>query len=81
MRNDLHCSTFDSSTLNIFKGAVNRWLLTRACFPTVSVKQVLVGLLRHFCKHRVFPTWAGVAHVNNNNGKRVGKSTLYTVNN
>ena len=58
---------------NLCQDLINLYLrkqLIVGCIPDpvflFSVTQVLVGLLRQFCKH-VFPTCAHGAHFNNNN--------------
>ena len=58
---------FHSGTLDGFKDAVNRWLLSRVLFSSFSVVHVLVGLRKQFMNNFVFPTWACTAGFNNNN--------------
>ena len=59
-------TVFDTGTLDVFKEAVNRWLLPVFVFQ-FSVVQVLVGLRKQFINNFVFPTWACAAGFNNNN--------------
>ena len=66
MWNDIPYTVFDTATLDGFKGAVNRWMLTSVVcqFP---LAQVFVGLRKQFINISVFSTWACAAGFNNNN--------------
>ena len=44
MSNDLPYTVFDTGTLDMFKGAINRSCFTELCFLQFSVAQMLVGL-------------------------------------
>ena len=67
MWDDLSYTVFDTETLDEFKGAVNRWLLSRVVFSSVFRGAGIVGLQKQFINNVVFPTSACAAGFNNNN--------------
>ena len=67
MWDDLSYTVFDTRTLDGFKGAVNRWLLSRVVFSSIFRGAGIVGLQKQFINNVVFPTSACVAGFNKNN--------------
>ena len=68
--NDLPYTSFDTGTLDGFKGAVNRWLLPWVYF-SVFRGAGACGVAYAFISNFVVPTWACAAGFNNNNNNYI----------
>ena len=68
---------FDTGTLDWFKGAVNRWLLPRLVYSSVSRGADACVITKIIYKQLCFSSWACAAGFNNNNNNNNNYSARY----